>query len=47
MGRFTVVVDDDLDTRFRIAAVKHRIKLNKAFEEAMKLWLEKHGDEED
>jgi hypothetical protein len=41
MGRFTIIVDDELDTEFRIAAVKKRIRLNKAFEEAMKLWLDK------
>ncbi|MDH5687703.1 MAG: hypothetical protein OEZ48_07565 [Candidatus Bathyarchaeota archaeon] len=43
MGRFTIIVDDELDTKFRIEAVKRRIRLNKAFEEAMKLWLEKCG----
>lgn len=41
MGRFTIIVDDDLDVQFRIEAVKCRTRLNKAFEEAMKLWLEK------
>jgi hypothetical protein len=39
MGRFTVIVSDELDELFRIAAVKRRIRLNKAFEEAMQLWL--------
>lgn len=39
MGRFTIIIDDDIDMEFRIAAVKRRIRLNKAFEEAMKLWL--------
>jgi hypothetical protein len=43
MGRFTIVVDDELDIEFRIAAVKHRTRLNKAFEEAMRLWLEKNS----
>ncbi len=42
MGRFTIIVDDELDTEFRIAAVKRRIRLNKAFEESMRLWLEKN-----
>jgi hypothetical protein len=41
MGRFTIIVSDELDTEFRIAAVKRRIRLNKAFEEAMRLWLER------
>jgi hypothetical protein len=40
MGRFTVVVDDDIDTEFRIKAVKRRIKLKEAFELAMKIWIE-------
>jgi len=40
MGRFTIVVDDDLDTEFRIEAVKYRIRLNKAFELAMRKWIE-------
>jgi hypothetical protein len=41
MGRFTIIVNDELDTEFRIAAVKRRIRLNKAFEEAMRLWLKR------
>jgi hypothetical protein len=41
MGRFTVIIDDELDMEFRLKAVKLRRRLNKAFEEAMKLWLEK------
>ena len=40
MGRFTIIVDDALDTEFRIAAIRKRLRLNKAFEQAMKLWLE-------
>jgi hypothetical protein len=44
MGRFTIIVDDELDTEFRIAAVKRRIRLNKAFEEAMKLWVDQHQE---
>ena len=40
MGRFSIIIDDELDMEFRIAAVKRRIRLNKAFKEAMKLWLE-------
>ena len=43
MGRYTIIVDDELDIKFRIEAVKRRLRLNKAFEEAMKLWLEKHA----
>ncbi len=41
MGRFSIKVDDELDTKFRIKAVKRKIKLNEAFEEAMELWLKK------
>jgi hypothetical protein len=41
MGRFTIIVDDELDMRFRIGAVKQRKRLNKAFREAMELWLDK------
>ena len=44
MGRFTIIIDDELDTEFRIAAVKKRLRLNKAFEQAMKLWLEREKD---
>jgi hypothetical protein len=40
MGRFTIIVDDELDTEFRIAAIKKRIRLNKAFTQAMNLWLQ-------
>lgn len=40
MGRFTIKVDDELDIEFRVKAVKRKIRLSKAFEEAMKLWLE-------
>jgi hypothetical protein len=47
MGRFTVIVDDELDTKFRIEAVKKRVRLNRAFEEAMRLWLEKVGKEQE
>jgi hypothetical protein len=43
-GIFTTIVDDELDTEFRIAALKKRIRLNKAFEESMKLWLEKNKE---
>jgi predicted HicB family RNase H-like nuclease len=46
MGRFTIVIDDKLDTEFRIEAVKQKLRLNKAFEEAMKLWLEKKHEKE-
>jgi hypothetical protein len=45
MGRFTVIVDDDLDTEFRIEAIKRRLKLKKAFEEAMRLWIESVKEE--
>jgi len=41
MGRFTVEVDDELDVQFRVKAVKRKLKLKQAFEEAMKLWIEK------
>jgi hypothetical protein len=44
MGRFTVIVDDDLDMRFRIAAIKKRVKLRNAFEQAMELWLSKYEE---
>jgi len=44
MGRFTVIVNDDLDTRFRIAAVKKRVKLKIAFEQAIELWLSKYEE---
>jgi hypothetical protein len=43
MGRLTVVIDDELDIEFRIKAVKGRIRLSKAIEEAIRLWLEKEG----
>jgi hypothetical protein len=43
MARFTIVVGDELAIQFKIDAVKRRLKLNKAFEEAMKLWLEKNA----
>ena len=46
MGRFTIIVDDGLDTEFRIAAVRKRIRLNKAFEQAMKIWLEQELNKE-
>jgi hypothetical protein len=41
MGRLTVVIEDHLDTEFRIEAVKRKMRLNKAIEEAIKLWLQK------
>lgn len=41
MGRFTITVEDEIDTAFRIKAIKCKTRLNKAFEEAMKMWLEK------
>ena len=44
MGRFTIIVNDELDTEFRIGAVKRRIRLNRAFEEAMRLWLERENN---
>lgn len=40
MGRFTIVIDDDLDMSFRMKALKRRLRLNDAFREAMKQWLE-------
>lgn len=46
MGRFTIIVDDELDTEFRIAAVRKRIRLNRAFAQAMKLWLERESNKE-
>ena len=46
MGRFTIVFDDRLDMELRMAAVKRRIRLKKAFEEAVKLWLERESDRE-
>jgi hypothetical protein len=39
MGRLTVVVDDELDTEFRIKAVRKKMRLSAAIEEAIKLWL--------
>jgi hypothetical protein len=39
MTRFSIDVNDELAIEFRIQAVKHRMKLNEAFTEAMKLWL--------
>ena len=41
MGRLTVVIEDGLETEFRIKAVRRRMRLSKALEEAVKLWLEK------
>jgi hypothetical protein len=41
IGRLTVVVDDELDTEFRIKAVRKKMRLSAAIEEAIKLWLEK------
>ena len=46
MGRFNIIIDDGLDTEFRIAAVRKRIRLKKAFEQAMKLWLEQESNKE-
>jgi hypothetical protein len=43
MGRFTIIIDDEeLDTEFRIAAIKKRLRLNKAFAQAMKLWIKQN-----
>ncbi|HII85453.1 TPA: hypothetical protein HA273_02520 [Candidatus Bathyarchaeota archaeon] len=39
MTRFSVEVDDELAMEFRIKAVRRKLKLNQAFEEAMRLWL--------
>jgi hypothetical protein len=45
MGRFTIIIDDEeLDTEFRIAAIKKRIRLNKAFAQAMRLWIQQDQD---
>ncbi|MFW6117359.1 MAG: hypothetical protein ACOC6G_02090 [Thermoproteota archaeon] len=45
MGRFTINVDDDLDVQFRVKAVKRKLKLKEAFEQAMRLWLKKDCEE--
>jgi hypothetical protein len=39
MTRFSIEVDDDLAIEFKVKAVRRKLKLNRAFEEAMKLWL--------
>jgi hypothetical protein len=39
MTRFSIEVDDELAIEFRVKAVRRKLKLNDAFEEAMKLWL--------
>jgi hypothetical protein len=40
MGRFTIIIEDEeLDLAFRVETVKRRLRLNKAFEQAMRLWL--------
>lgn len=38
--RFSIVVDEELAVEFRVKAVRCKLKLNKAFEEAMQIWLE-------
>lgn len=40
MTRFSIEVNDDLAIEFKVKAVRRKLKLNKAFEEAMKQWLE-------
>ena len=46
MGKLYVRVDDELETRFRVAVLrikgKKRGVLSKAVEEAIRLWLEKY-----
>jgi hypothetical protein len=39
MTRFSIEVDDEVAIEFRIKAVRRKLKLNDAFEEAMKCWL--------
>jgi hypothetical protein len=39
MTRFSIEVNDDLAIEFKVKAVRRKLKLNRAFEEAMKLWL--------
>jgi hypothetical protein len=39
MTRFSIEVADDLAIEFKVKAVRRKLKLNRAFEEAMKLWL--------
>jgi hypothetical protein len=39
MTRFSIEVDDEVAMEFRIKAVRRKLKLNDAFEEAMKGWL--------
>jgi hypothetical protein len=47
MGRFTIIIEDeDLDLSFRVEAVRRRLRLNKAFAEAMRLWLKKNEKSE-
>ncbi len=46
MGKLTVIVNDELETQFRVAIAKQggkRGALTKALEEAMKLWLQQHS----
>ncbi|MEM3988699.1 MAG: hypothetical protein QXZ22_08925 [Sulfolobales archaeon] len=46
MGKLYVRVDDDLETKFRVAVLrvkgKKRGAISEAVEEAIKLWLEKY-----
>jgi hypothetical protein len=47
MGQYVVVVNDDLDKRFRDAVYKvkgmKRGNIKEAFEEAMELWIQSAG----
>ncbi|MEM1680760.1 MAG: hypothetical protein QXZ56_06100 [Sulfolobales archaeon] len=49
LGKLYVRVDDDLETKFRVAVLrvkgKKRGALSEAVEEAIKLWLEKYGSQ--
>ncbi|MEM1669086.1 MAG: hypothetical protein QXM53_10550 [Thermofilaceae archaeon] len=46
LGKLYVKVDDELETRFRVAVLrvkgKKRGAISEAVEEAIKLWLEKY-----